>query len=177
MIEFNTKEHYLIETKEKILLYIGDLKNDQDEKYSNFLKLLHNIRKLSTKHQNIHIIINSGGGNIEEFIALYNAIKLYKKIITEIDSVAYSGGGLLFLIGTDKIINENACIMLHTYYKASEGIQPNILTENKFASKRYTNLFKKIMLDNNFLSKKEFNQLIEGKEFWFEKKEIEKRLK
>ena len=155
-----------------IYLYIGDFKNENE----NLGELYFCLMDLFKKNKILHIYIDSTGGNMFEFINLYNIIKnnYNLKIHTYLLNEAYSAAGLLFLIGDERHFNHYSLLMLHDITLFPRGQTQNV--------KIYINskelIYKQLMEDicSNFLIKKEFKLLQLGRDLYFDFKELDKRM-
>lgn len=62
----------------------------------------------------VDVHINSAGGEIYEGLAIYNALMAHRgEVTTIVDGVAASMASIIFLAGDDRIICDNAMIMVH----------------------------------------------------------------
>lgn len=63
---------------------------------------------------NIHVRINSPGGNVLDGIAIYNTLKDHDAhVITEVDALAASIASIIMLAGDERRIADNAMVMIH----------------------------------------------------------------
>ena len=63
---------------------------------------------------NINIRINSYGGEVAEGLAIYNTLKTCgKHVTTTIDGFACSAASMIFMAGTERIINNSSLLMIH----------------------------------------------------------------
>ena len=70
------------------------------------------LAKMDGKRVKVHI--NSPGGNIDEGIAMFNALKKHNGgVDTVVDSLAASMGSYLMLVGRTRTISKNAMVMIH----------------------------------------------------------------
>jgi ATP-dependent protease ClpP protease subunit len=157
---------------ENIYLYVGDLKNENE----NLGELYFCLMDLFKTNRTLHIYIDSIGGNAYELINLYNIIvNNYKnKIHTYLLNEAYSSAGLLFLLGDIKHINAYSLLMLHDVTLFPQGQIQNIKKYVEAKELIYKQLMKNVCL--NFLTKKEFELLELGRDLYFGFDELKKRL-
>lgn len=93
------------------------------------------LRSLEAKHQNINVRINSGGGNVFEGLAIYNAMKQSPaNIETYIDGLAASMASIIALGGKKCHMSKSARIMTHqpssgTYGNKEELEKTKLLLE------------------------------------------------
>lgn len=70
----------------------------------------------------ITVRINSDGGDVFTGFAIYNRLKRYKgKIITYVEGLAASMGSIIFMAGDERVMPENAMLMIHNPAGASAG--------------------------------------------------------
>lgn len=72
------------------------------------------IKALPENISNINIRINSYGGEVAEGLAIYNTLKTCGKYVTTmIDGFACSAASMIFMAGTERIINNSSLLMIH----------------------------------------------------------------
>ena len=72
------------------------------------------IKGLPENISNINIRINSYGGEVAEGLAIYNTLKTCgKHVTTTIDGFACSAASMIFMAGTERIINNSSLLMIH----------------------------------------------------------------
>ena len=122
----------------------------------------------------LELIVNSWGGAVKEGQNFYNIIKnkFNGRTTTVLDSAGYSMGSLIFCMGDKRVVTEQADLMFHDYSGFSWGKGGEIEAHQKHNAKHLRKFFKEIIVDNGFLSKKEFKQMLVGKDFWMDCKEI-----
>jgi ATP-dependent protease ClpP protease subunit len=70
----------------------------------------------------IHLHINSGGGDVFEGAAMYNALLRHKAtVVTHIDSLAASAASILAMAGNTIEISGNAFLMIHNPWSIAVG--------------------------------------------------------
>jgi len=175
----DTKSHILFrDTYEEIVdnkiikgthfkLYVGDFPHDDDPLTS---KLIYELQK-SKPNDKITVYIQSPGGSTKQGLALIDVItdRFFGKVTTEILHAASSMGSMMFCSGDIRIVNENSQQMMHNYSGGFNSLKASDLrTRVDFTQKHLGKIIKKIYLSNGFLSKKQFNNLLNGKEYWFD---------
>jgi len=177
----NTDQHVLYKTNnskihnDKIVkytqyeLYLASFQSCENE--SEELEFIHELRQGKAQDE-CHVVINSPGGCTDAGFLLIDTLTnhFYKRIVTEIGYHASSMGGLLFAIGDDKrIVSKNSRLMMHDYSTGYWSIKASDLKSHfEFGDKHIHDLmFDLYCVKNTFLSKKEFKQMLKGKEFWF----------
>lgn len=70
----------------------------------------------------IHVYINSYGGEVAEGLAIYNALRRHKaKVITYCDGFACSIASVIFMAGDERIMNESSLLMIHNAWTFASG--------------------------------------------------------
>lgn len=70
----------------------------------------------------ILVSINSPGGNVFDAFAIYNALARHKlPVTTRVDGVAASAASLIFMAGGDRVMPENAMLMIHNAWTVAVG--------------------------------------------------------
>lgn len=70
----------------------------------------------------ILVSINSPGGNVFDAFAIYNALLRHRlPVTTRVDGVAASAASLIFMAGEDRVMPENAMIMIHNPWTYAWG--------------------------------------------------------
>jgi ATP-dependent protease ClpP protease subunit len=70
----------------------------------------------------IIVSINSPGGNVFDAFAIYNALIRHKlPVETRVDGVAASAASLIFMAGDERIMPENAMLMIHNAWIITAG--------------------------------------------------------
>jgi ATP-dependent protease ClpP protease subunit len=123
----------------------------------------------------VYIHLNTNGGHLETGVQLINAMQNSQaKIVTILESVAYSLGTLIFLAGDQMVVNDNCMMMFHNFRGGVIG-KGNELTSQLDATVKWFSLFaKKIYVP--FLTEDEFARLLRGEDIWMHSADIRKRL-
>lgn len=62
----------------------------------------------------IHVFINSYGGEVAEGLAIYNSLRRHKaKVVTYCDGFACSIASVIFMAGDERVMNEASLLMIH----------------------------------------------------------------
>lgn len=70
----------------------------------------------------ILVSINSPGGNVFDAFAIYNALVRHKlPVTTRVDGVAASAASLVFMAGDERVMSENAMLMVHNAWTIAAG--------------------------------------------------------
>ncbi|MEA3384492.1 MAG: ATP-dependent Clp protease proteolytic subunit [Campylobacterota bacterium] len=125
----------------------------------------------------LELRINSRGGLVNEGSQFYSIIKnkFNNRTTTILDSCGYSMGALTFCMGDKRVVTPRSDLMFHDYSGGVGGKGGEIETRIKHSSKHLRKFFKDVILSKKFLSKKEFNEMLIGKDFWFNHIEMLKR--
>lgn len=142
-----------------------DLSGDIDKETAT--EVIKNIRLLDHVGSNdITILINSGGGDVAQGMAIYDAIKeCDSKVITHVVGPTASMASIIFQAGDERIISSNATLMIHIGSdEYDEDHALNIerwIKENKRIGKIADNiLYQKIKQKKPRFKKESFDQLL-----------------
>lgn len=70
----------------------------------------------------IHIYINSYGGEVAEGLAIYNALRRHQaKVVTYCDGFACSAASVVFMAGNDRIMGDASLLMIHNAWTYTYG--------------------------------------------------------
>ena len=70
----------------------------------------------------IHVFINSYGGEVAEGLAIYNALKRHKaKVTTYCDGFACSIASVIFMAGDERVMGESSLLMIHNAWTFASG--------------------------------------------------------
>jgi len=149
-------------------LYLSNIEEDK----VNLASLLNDIRELDA-NDNIKVIINSPGGYVSEGRAIINTLLTTgADIQTELVSQAASMAAIIFCIGGRRIIYENSSIMFHNFSGGIGGKGHEMKDYIKHITKNLEQFFRSHIIG---LTEDEIKQMFEGKDFWFDAKEMCKR--
>ena len=125
----------------------------------------------------LELRINSRGGLVNEGSQFYSIIKnkFHKRTTTILDSCGYSMGALTFCMGDKRIVTQRSDLMFHDYSGGISGKGGEIKSRFKHSTKHLRKFFQDVILKNGFLSKSEFDNMLIGKDFWMDTKELCKR--
>lgn len=72
--------------------------------------------------ENVHVHINSGGGDVFHGIAIYQALKDYKgDVIVHVDALAASAASMIAMAGNEIIMGDSAMMMIHNPWSFTIG--------------------------------------------------------
>ncbi len=125
----------------------------------------------------LELRINSRGGLVNEGSQFYSIIKnkFHQRTTTILDSCGYSMGALTFCMGDKRVVTPRSDLMFHDYSGGISGKGGEIKSRYKHSTRHLRDFFKDVILKNNFLSKKEFKDMLIGQDFWMDTKELCKR--
>lgn len=139
-----------------------------------YVKMIHTIN-VAPPHDTIYIHLNTPGGYLHTGIQLVNAMKSSEAtVVCSLEGEAKSLGSLIFLAADQFIIHDNSLMMIHNfsggvYGKGKEAEMEMIATLEWFAD-----IGDKYYIP--FLSKKEFEGVVNDKDIWLHAPEIRTRL-
>lgn len=150
---------------------------DSFMEYERGLHEIFNTLWNADESDTIEFRINSSGGLVKEGQQFYNIIKnkFNGRTTTILDSMAYSMGALLFCAGDKRIATEQSDLMFHDYSSFEFGKGSEIEESVKHTSKHIRKFFKEVIVDKGFLNKKEFEQMLIGRDFWMDVDELCRR--
>jgi ATP-dependent protease ClpP protease subunit len=132
--------------------------------------------KAKYKTDKLSIYLNSPGGATIIGIPLQHLCLNSFKHIDTINTYATSSmASLMFCIGVNRIIYKYSRHMMHDYSGGHSGKASDMKTRITFDDEHLGKYLKDTYVKNGFLSKKEFKQMRNGKEFWFDAEEMLKR--
>lgn len=170
-------DFFSVKTKTKVIkrqrydIYI----NNNISRPHEYVDLLH-ILLFASEDDEIHIHINSGGGYCSTTTQITNAMASCKAhIICHAEGIVASCATWIFLAGHSFIIEDDIEFMCHYYSGGIIGkgneIEDNANFSKKYWHKKFNTIYK------GFLTDEEIKQLIDGKDFYFNEKQVAKRLK
>jgi ATP-dependent protease ClpP protease subunit len=123
----------------------------------------------------ILININSYGGQLDGAIAIINAIQnTDAEVHASIEGVAASAASLIALASPSISVSPYATMMVHSATFGAFGKQSDVISHASFVDKQVRTLMHSVYKD--FLTDKELEEVIMGKEMWFDAEEIVRRL-
>ena len=121
------------------------------------------------------ITVSSPGGDVTGMVALLSAIKSCQaEVVVYIEGEAHSAASIIALNAPQVAVGQYANMMCHNASTYLAGKQHEIQSNWEF-NKRY---LENIMKDTYkyFLTDSELQQMLDGKDFWFDAEEINTRL-
>ena len=123
----------------------------------------------------VYLHINSNGGEIFSAIQLMRTMQeTPATVIASVEGMCMSAATLIFLTADVCEISEHSHFMFHTYSsgnwgKGSEQLA-GVMADDKWARHLFNTVYK------GFLEPKEIKEMIDGKDFWMNPAEVNKRL-
>ncbi|HJV05851.1 MAG TPA: Clp protease ClpP [Chromobacteriaceae bacterium] len=123
----------------------------------------------------IFLHLNTPGGNFDTGLQIINNIAASPaRVVTILESRAYSMGALIFLAGDELIVHDTCQLMFHNYSSALIGKgneqQAQVLAISKWFEKVMRNVCKP------FLADEEVERILRGEDIWMDSDEIRRRL-
>jgi len=148
----------------------GEIEDDI-HKYFDLL----NILKTANEEDTIIIYINSEGGSLRMAIQIVNSMMASRaKVITSLDGDAHSAATMIFMAGSEYVINPNCSFMIHNYSGGFIGKGHEVRTRidhvNDYVGKMMKSYYEKI------LTEKEIEDVIDGRDIWMDSEELIRRL-
>ena len=161
-------------TTKKYRFFIGAFANDKNSLHTTYNELLN-----AGSEDSLELRIQSPGGLVTE---CQMAINLMWNVFpgrstAYIDSHASSAGAFSFCAADKRVIYENSRIMLHNYSGGYNGKHQDMKDRMEFDTSHIISFLKSTLKvgKNGYLSKKEFKKMVNGKEYWWDAKEMCKR--
>ena len=133
------------------------------------------MMRSATENDIIYIHINSGGGEIFTAIQLMRSMQETQAcVVASVEGMCMSAATLLFLTADVCEISEHSHFMFHTYSSGNWGKGheqlASVQADDKWAKHLFDTAYK------GFLDPKEIEKIIDGKDFWMNPTEVNKRL-
>ena len=107
--ELNQFHDYGVYTPARLIALSGDIEEDVAVEVIKNIRLLDHVNS-----ETIPILINSGGGEVAQGMAIYDAIReCNSKVITHVVGPTASMASIIFQAGDERIISSNATLMIH----------------------------------------------------------------
>ena len=150
---------------------------DDFMEFERGLHEIYNILWDAGDSDTLELRINSNGGMVNEGSQFHSIIKnkFNGRTTTVLDNKGYSMGALLFSAGDKRVVTERADLMYHDYSTGMGGKAGEVQARNEHSQKFIRKYFREVVLDNGFLSKKEFKQMLVGQDYWMGVEELCKR--
>jgi ATP-dependent protease ClpP protease subunit len=126
-------------------------------------------------HDDFNLFINNGGGYLHTALSIIEAIKASQATVRAIVvGDCHSAASIITLSCNEILITDAANMMVHSASFGSGGFAHNVKHHADFSVTQLSVLFDEIY--GGFLSDAELKELKTGREFWFNAKQIAKRV-
>lgn len=174
---YNQKLEYVKKKRKNIyVLHVLDFVEFQSDKHTRiFHELAHAPAGVFLK-----IIVRSHGGYINQGMSLFETIMSNfdpKNIEVHLRTYGYSMGSIFFCLfhESKRIVTPFSHMMIHYYSGGYTGKGNEIEIEAQFKKDYIQSIMRHAYLAKGYLTKEEFRAMIEGKDYWFDAKEMCKR--
>lgn len=149
--------------------YVGDF----SENGTDLHPIMNKLGKANSEDL-LELHIDSNGGSVTEGKLFFNIVNniFEKENVAAFVNSAYSMGAILFGMCDIRVCHEFSDLMYHDYSSFNYGKAGEMETSHNHNSKHLRNFFKRFTLDKGFLTQEEFEQLLIGKDFWMDTKEM-----
>ena len=122
------------------------------------------------------LVLNTPGGYIDSAMMLVDAIKSSKaKVIAEISGTVASAGTVITLACDEVKVAPHTAFMIHNYSGGMVGKGHEMKAHQEFVDRNLNESFK--VFYKGFLTEEEMDAVIDGKDLWMNKDEVEARIK
>ena len=157
-------------TAQQVHFYLSDEIVEPRE----YTDMIHRIL-VASPNDILFIHLNTLGGRLDTGVQIVNAMQNSQaKIITVLESMAFSLGTLIFLAGDEMIVNDHCMLMFHNFKGGILGKGQELAAQLEATMKWFSTLAKKIYIP--FLTEEEFNRILRGEDIYMHSPEIRKRL-
>jgi len=162
----------IVPKHKKYRLFIGRFFELKKGLHAVFNELL-----TAEKNDQLEFRINSRGGFVIEGQQFYNIMqeKFPNRVTAYLDNIGYSMGALLFCMANKRVIYPYSDFMFHNYSGGAAGKGGEIKARIKHFSKALEKFFYNLIVEQGFLTKKEFEQMLVGQDYWMDAKQMCKR--
>ena len=139
--------------------------------YGEVIELLADLDESVT----VEVYLNTPGGSLDSAIMLMGAFKECKaRLIGKLSGTVASAGTMLTMMMDEIEIAPYTAFMIHAWSVQGQGGKANeIEAENAFNKKETKRLFHEVY--GGFLSSREVNKILAGKDVWLNKEEAKAR--
>lgn len=122
-----------------------------------------------------HIHINTPGGIIDAALMLIHSIKNSKAVVIGHLSGTVASAGTIIALACDELsVAPHTAFMIHNYSGGVFGKGNELKAHQEFVDKNLNDAFRSFY--EGFLTPKEMQSVIDGKDLWMNKSEVESRL-
>lgn len=128
----------------------------------------------NTAAKEFRLIMNNGGGDMYAMLFIINSIKKCKAEVTAVISGNVSSAVTMITLACDKIeVAEHTSWLTHYYSGGTTGKGNEIKAKQEFDNVEMPRMFKE--LHKGFLTDEECERVIDAKDIWLNKEQIEER--
>lgn len=163
--------HYVSTSQSTCVKFVLDEGIREPRYYRNILNAIDSLGEGDA----VLIKIDSGGGRLDSTTQIINAMQQTEAHVhVQIEGLAASAASLIALAAPSVSVSPYASMMIHAASFSSFGGQSNVVSHAVFTDNQVKALMKDIYQD--FLSEKEFDDVLKGQEIWMDADEIVERL-
>jgi len=148
---------------------------DTDFKEPSYYRAVVNMLMSANEHDNVVFLINSPGGSLAGLLTLLEGINMSEATTNAvIVGSASSAASMLSLACDNVFVSENSTMLAHNISYGAAGKGSDVLAHVEHTTKTANKLIRKIY--EGFLTDSEMNEMLNGKEIYFDSDEIIERL-
>ena len=127
-----------------------------------------------TQNDSVQILINSHGGDYYGMLTLIESIRNTEAdVLAVITGMAASAASIIALSCPSLMICDGATMMIHSLSYGTFGKESDVRSYTQFMTKQTDKLIRQTY--DGFLTKQEIDEVIQGREIWFDAEEIRER--
>jgi ATP-dependent protease ClpP protease subunit len=139
----------------------------------NYNKLCHEL-EIAEPDETVVLHLNTGGGYIDSAFKVIASIKRCKAVVVARLTGTVASAGTIIALSCDELeVEDFTSFMVHNYSGGAGGKGHEIIDYVNFSDKNITTTFKKLY--SGFLTTRELNAVIKGKDMWMGTEEVQKR--
>lgn len=139
-----------------------------------YVKMIHTILS-APAHDTIYIHLNTPGGYLHTGVQMINAMKNTEAtVICSLEGEAHSLGSLIFLAADQFIVHDNTTLMIHNFSGAIYGKGKEAEMQMNASLEWFSDIGDKYYIP--FLTKKEFDGVVNDTDIWLHADEVRERL-
>ncbi|MBE0438249.1 MAG: ATP-dependent Clp protease proteolytic subunit [Gammaproteobacteria bacterium] len=140
----------------------------------SFNDLINPLYEMSEEDRLEIRIMASPGGAIDYGMALINVLnnQLIGRSTGILDSTAASMASSVYVNCHKRICHPHSTIMFHYYWGGAFGKGQELMAQADHHHGKFTSIIREHTVGKGFLTEEEFNRLTDGKDYWFDAKEM-----
>ncbi len=172
--EMNQEGNSIIKTQKHEIKMHSVFFDEEISNPSKYRELIHTLL-MSSEHDQFIFMINSPGGYLSSALAIIETMKSSEALIrANLFGECHSAASMIALNCDEIMVSDSATMLVHTASYGTEGQSGNVRAHVDFSSKRIKSIIEDTY--SGFMTSNEIADLHKGMEFWFDSKEIGKRL-